>query len=451
MNILILGAGQVGSSLAKDLTRYKENSITIIDKSPKQLSEIKRSLDVRLVIGKASYTTTLESADIANMDLLIAVTESDECNMIACQIAHTLYGVANKISRIRASDYLHREELFSNNAIPIDFIITPEILVTQFIMLIIMTPGASRVLEFENGLVNLVSTRAFAGTPIVGVPIKHLHQHLPKTHVRIVHIMRNDLPIAINGDTIVEDGDEVYFLAEKKSITKIIREFRIKDKPYKKIMIAGGGIIGLNLAIELEHKYNIHIIELDEKRVKEVADKLNYSTVLQGNASDEVLLSEEGINNTDLFIALTNSDETNVIVSILAKQLGAYKTVALVKRDVYEDLARQSPYIDIVVSPDQVTVSEFLSYIRRKEAMIVYQLQGNYEAIEMIVSKDNTLFINKMIKNIKLPNKTKIGCLVREDKVIMASGNVEVEENDHVILISDVKNSHIIAKLFNNH
>ncbi len=449
MNILILGAGQVGSSLAKDLIRYKDNNITIIDKSRKRLSEIKRSLDVKLVEGIASYTTTLEAADITNMDLVIAVTESDECNMIACQIAHTLYGVTNKISRIRASDYLHREELFSDNAIPINFVITPEKIVTKFIMRIIEIPGAYRVLEFENGLVNLVSTMAFTGTPIVGVPIKHLHQHLPKTHVRIVHIIRNDNSLAISGDTIVEDGDEVYFLAEKKSITKILREFRIKDKRYKRIMIAGGGIVGLNLALELEHKYNIHIVELNEERVKEIADKLNHATVLQGNASDEVLLLEEGINKTDLFIAVTDSDETNVLVSILAKQLGAYKTVALVKRDIYEDLARQSSHIDVVVSPDQVTVSEFLSYIKRKEAMIVYQLQGNYEAIEMIVNSNNKMLINKTIKNIKLPEKTKIGCLVRDSKVIMGSGDVEVKENDHVILISDIKNSHTISKLFN--
>lgn len=448
MNILILGAGQVGSSLTKNLSRYADNNITIIDDNEKQLQDILRSLDVKIVFGNASYTTTLEAASIENMDLVIAVTASDESNMIACQMAHTLYGVPNKIARIRASDYLHRKELFSDNAIPIDFIITPEIIITKFIKRIISIPGASQVLEFENGLVNLVGTRAFAHTPIVGVPIKELHQHLPKTQVRIVHLMRNDVPVTITGNTIVEDGDEVYFLAKTKSISKILREFRRKDKPYKRIMIAGGGIIGLNLALELEAKYNINIIELNEDRVQKLADKLTYATVLHGNASDEILLLEEGINNTDLFIALTDSDETNVIVSILAKRLGAYKTVALVKRDVYEDLARQSPYIDMVVSPDQVTVGGFLSYIRRKETMIVHPLQGHYEAIEVIAHKDNVAVVGLAIRDIVLPRASKIGCIVRNDVVIMASGGIIIAENDHIILISDIKCSYEVGKLF---
>ena len=315
-------------------------------------------------------------------------------------------------------------------------------------MRIISTPGVSEVLEFENGLVSLVGTRAFVDTQIVGKPIKDLHQHLPKTEMRIIHLMRDNVVVPITGSTIVNHGDDIYFLANKKNINKILREFRRKDKPYKRIMIAGGGIVGLNLAKELENKYNVHVIELNEDRVKKIADELDNTTVLQGNASDETLLLEEGIHDTDLFLAVTNSDETNVIVSILAKQLGAYKTVTLVKQNIYEKLALQSMYIDIVVSPDQITASGFLSYIRRKEAMLVYPLRCNYEVIEVITNKKNTNVVGKLIKEIALPKGARIGCIVRNNKVIMGSGDVVVEHDDHVLVITDIKFIYEIDKLF---
>ena len=452
MKILILGAGQVGSTLAKYLSEDDDNDITIIDKDEINLLDLQRHLDIKTVCGFASYPNILEEADIRNMDMVIAVTRSDEGNMLACQMAHTLYQVDKKIARVRTAEYLHRKELFSNDAIPIDFIITPEGLVTNYIKRVVEEPGAEQVFEFENGLVQLVETKAYAGTPIVGHSIKELHKHLPNIHMRIVSLYRNGQPIPAYGDTVIKDGDRVYFVTKKESVSKVLKEFRRLDKAYRNIIIAGGGRIGLNLAKHLEKNHRVRIIEQSKERVKELADELEDVLVLRGNASDEELLLEEGIENTDLFLALTDSDEINVIVSILAKRLGAHKTIALVKRNVYEDLAEQSDDVDMVISPDQITTSGILAHIRKGDTMMVHSLrQGKSEAIELIVhgDKDHSDVVGRSIGEINLPDGVVVGSIVRNNKVIMGSRALIIEEGDHVLLVlTDVNKIHEVEKLF---
>ncbi len=452
MKILILGAGQVGSTLAKYLGSDDENDITIIDKDEANLQSLQRHLDVKTVLGHASYPNILEEAGIKNMDMVIAVTRSDEGNMLACQMAHTLYQVEKKVARIRTAEYLHRKELFAPDAIPIDFVITPESLVTNYIKRVVEEPGTEQVFEFENGLVQLVETRAYAGTPIVGHQIKDLHEHLPKTRMRIVSLYRNGRAIPAYGDTVIKDGDRVYFVTKKESISKVLKEFRRLDKSYKNIIIAGGGHIGFDLAKFLENKHRVRIIELNKSRVREIADQLGNTLVLQGNASDEELLLEEGIESTDLFLALTDSDEINVIVSILAKRLGAHKTVALVKRNVYEDLAEQSEDVDMVVSPDQITASGILAHIRKGDTMMVHSLrQGKAEAIELIVhgDQDHSDVVGKTVEQINLPDGVVVGSVVRNNEVIMGSRKLIIEEGDHVLLVlTDVSKIHIVESLF---
>ena len=357
MKILILGAGQVGSTLAKYLCLDDDNDITIVDQKEEMLIPLQRHLDIKTVLGYGAYPSVLEKAGIKSMDMVIAVMNSDERNMVACRMAHTLYHVEKKIARIRTTEYLLRPEIFSNDALPIDFLITPENLITDYIQGIVDEPGASQVFDFENGLVQLVETRAFIGTPIVNRPIKELQEHMPDVKIRIVSLYRNERAIPAKSDTVIREGDHVYFLAKKNDISRALKEFRRAENTYQKIFIAGGGSVGLNVAKLLEESHNLRIIELDENRAKYLSEELNNTLVLQGNASDEDLLKEEGIENTDLFLALTDSDEVNVIVSILAKRLGAHKTIALVKRDVYANLAEQSGDVDIIVSPDQITVS----------------------------------------------------------------------------------------------
>jgi trk system potassium uptake protein TrkA len=452
MKILILGAGQVGSTLAKYLCSDDDNDITIVDQKEEMLTPLQRHLDIKTVIGYGAYPSILEKAGIKSMDVVIAVMRSDERNMVACRMAHTLYNVKKKIARIRTTEYLLRPEIVSNDALPIDFLITPENLITDYIQGIVEQPGASQVFDFENGLVQLIETRAFIGTPIVNRPVKELHEHMPDVKIRIVSLYRNEKAIPAKSDTIIREGDQVYFLAKKDHISRALKEFRRAENTYQKIFIAGGGSIGINVAKLLEETHNIRIIELDEDRAKYLSEKLNNTLVLQGNASDEDLLKEEGIENTDLFLALTDSDEVNVIVSILAKRLGAHKTIALVKRDVYAALAEQSGDVDIIVSPDQITVSGILSHLRKGDCMKVHSLQhGKAEAIEIVVhgNEKTSEVVGVQIKDLPLPEDVVVGAIVRNDELLMGSKKLIIEEGDHVLMVlMDVGKIHEVETLF---
>lgn len=436
MNIVILGAGQVGSALATQLSLDNNNNITIIDNNQDNLDQASKYLDINTVLGNASHPSILERAGIETADMVIAVTISDESNMLACQMAHTLYGVKKKIARIRTSEYLHKKELFADNAIPIDFIITPEKIITKYLEAVIEEPGSAQIFSFEDGLIQLVETRVFANSPIVNNPITDLHKHLPNTKLRIVSINRNNEEIKISGRTIIRSGDKVFFVTEKGSVRDVLKEFRRLDRAYQKILIAGGGRIGLNLARILEKTHNIRIIEQNKARARAIEAKLKNTLVLNGNASDEKLLLDEGIEYTDLFIALTNYDEINVIVSTLAKRLGAHKTISLVKRKIYEELALNRNEIDMVLSPDQVTSGGILSHIRGGNTMMVHSMIHNKsEAIEVILDKSATQLVNKSIKNINLPDGVEIGSIVRDNQLIMPTGNVIILANDHILFI----------------
>ena len=452
MKILILGAGQVGSTLAKNLCSDSENDITVIDHKEDKLIPLQRHLDVKTVVGHGAYPSVLEKAGVKDMDMVIAVMQSDESNMVGCRMAHQLYQVDKMIARIRTSEYLVRPELFSRSAVPIDFIITPEILITEYIKGIIEEPGASQVFEFENGLVHLVETRAFAGTPIVNRPIKELPEHIPDIEMRIFCLYRNGKALPVDSETVIREGDHVYFIAKKNHITRVLNEFRRAENTYQRIFIVGGGIIGLSVAKLLEDTHEIKIIELNEDRAMELAGELNNSLVLQGNASDEDLLLEEGIDSADLFLALTESDELNVIVSILAKRLGAHKTFALVKRDVYASLAEESDDVDMVVSPDQITVSGILSHIRKGDTMKVHSLQhGLAEALEIVVHGDESSseVVGRRIKDIKLPDGAVVGAIVRDNDLLMGSKKLVIEQGDHVLLmLTDVSKIHQVEVLF---
>ncbi len=454
MKILILGAGQVGSTLAKYLCSDNDNSITIVDNKEENLAPLQRHLDIKTVVGHGAYPSVLEKAGIKKMDMVIAVMKSDESNMVACRMAFTLYNVDKKIARIRTAEYLLRPELFSKKAVPIDFLITPENLITDYITGIVEEPGASQVFDFENGLVQLVETRAFIGTPIVNKPVKELHQHLPDTPMRIISLYRDGRALLCSSDTVIREGDHVYFLTRKDHVASLLKEFRRADRSYKNIMIAGGGTIGSNLAMSLEESHNIRVIELNEQHAMELEEKLNNTLVLHGNASDEDLLIDEGIEETDLFLALTDSDEVNVIVSILAKRLGAHKTIALVKRDVYASLAEQSDEIDMIVSPDQITASGIISHIRKGDTMKVHCLQhGKAEAIEIVVhgSEQTSQVIGRRIKDLELPEGVVLGAVVRDQELLMGSKNLVIETNDHILLmLTDVSKIHKVESLFSD-
>lgn len=435
MKILILGAGQVGASVAATLAR-EDDDITLVDTDANSLHKLQDHYDIRTVQGLASHPDVLERAGAADADLVLAVTNSDETNMVACQICHTLYNTPTKIARIRTPEYLTKPELFSNEAIAIDVLISPEQLVTDYIERLISHPNALQVLDFADGLVQLVAVRAFHGGPLVGNPLRELRKHIPKTETRVAAIFRNGKAILPEAETVIEADDEVFFIAASKDIRSVMAELRRLEKPYKRIMLAGGGNIGIRLARALENDYQIKIIEANSARADYLSEELSKSIVLLGDVANEELLLEEEIDNVDLFCALTNDDEANILSAMLAKRLGARKVLSLINRAAYVDLV-ESGTIDIALSPQQATIGSLLAHIRRGDIVAVHSLRrGAAEALEAIAHGDrgSSMVVGRRIDEIDLPPGTSIGAIVRGEEVIIAHRNTMVEAEDHVIL-----------------
>ena len=435
MKILILGAGQVGASVAATLAR-EDDDITLVDTDANSLHKLQDHYDIRTIQGLASHPAVLERAGAADADLVLAVTNSDETNMVACQICHTLYNTPTKIARIRAPEYLTKPELFNNEAIAIDVLISPEQLVTDYIERLISHPKALQVLDFADGLVQLVAVRAFHGGPLVGNPLRELRKHIPKTETRVAAIFRNGKAILPEAETVIEADDEVFFIAASKDIRSVMAELRRLEKPYKRIMLAGGGNIGIRLARALENDYQIKIIEANSDRADYLSEELSKSIVLLGDVANEELLLEEEIDKVDLFCALTNDDEANILSAMLAKRLGARKVLSLINRAAYVDLV-ESGTIDIALSPQQATIGSLLAHIRRGDIVAVHSLRrGAAEALEAIAhgDKGSSMVVGRRIDEIDLPPGTSIGAIVRGEEVIIAHRNTMIEAEDHVIL-----------------
>ncbi len=451
MKIIILGAGQVGGSLADHLAN-EANDITVVDTDTVRLRELQDRLDIRTVDGKASYPSVLEQAGAQDADMLIAVTNSDEVNMIACQVAHTLFNIPTKIARVREHDYLQRNKaIFDAKAIPIDVLISPEELVTMHIKRMIQYPGALQVLDFAGGKAQLVAVRAYYGGPLVGREIAYLRAHMPNVDTRVAAIFRQDRPIIPRGDTVIEADDEVFFIAAQRDIRAVMSELRRLDTPYKRIIIAGGGNIGARLADSIENQFQVKIIERDINRCNLLARQLDNTIVLHGSASDRELLLEENIEDTDVFCALTNDDEANIMASMLAKRLGARTVMTLINNPAYVDLV-QGGAIDIAISPQQTTIGALLTHVRRGDVAAVHSLRrGAAEALEAVAHGDprSSKVVGRTIEEIALPPGTTIGAIVRKDEVLIAHDDVVVENGDHVILfLVDNRRINDVERLF---
>ncbi|MDA0822116.1 MAG: Trk system potassium transporter TrkA [Proteobacteria bacterium] len=436
MKIIILGAGQVGSSVAANLCG-EANDITVIDRNPAHLQALQDRFDLRGIVGHGSHPETLARAGAQDADMLIALTNSDEVNMIACQVAYTLFRTPTKIARIRETQYQNAPELFAQEALPIDVLISPEQEVTDYIRRLIEFPGALQVLDFAQGRVQLVAARAFYGGPLVGHPLKALPQQLPGVETRVVAIYRRHEPIIPNGDTVIETGDDVFFVATPKHIRAVMGEFQRLHSPNKRVLIAGGGNIGKRLALALEKQCNIKIIESNPERALEISEELKHAYVLLGDAADEDLLIEENIEQTDVFCALTNADEANIISSMLAKRLGAKTVMALINRAAYVDLV-QRDIIDIAISPQQATIGSLLAHVRRGDVVKVHALRrGAAEAIEAIAHGDrnSSKVVGRTLDDIELPPGTTIGAIVRGERVIIVHHDTLIEAEDHIIMI----------------
>ncbi len=437
MKIVILGAGAVGSTLASLLS--EEHDIVIVDNNSSVLSHLEEEADLKTILGGCSYPNILVNADIANADMVVAVTGSDETNIVSCLIAKVLNSSIKTIARVREASYLRgkTKEAMNSGLIPIDIHVSPEQLITDQFQGLIDIPGSLQVLEFGDGLLNLVAVRAVKGGPMIGHEIGDLKKHMPRVDTRVAAIFRKGESIIPSGSTTIEADDEVFFISKKGEASDVINEMRTKEDPYNNVIIAGGGKIGSRLAKATEGKHNIKIIESSPDRARYLAEKLSSSVVLRGNVCDKALLHDENIEGTDVFAAVTNDDEANVMSCLLAKEMGAHKVIALINNPAYVDLV-QGKGIDIAIAPSEITIGTFLAEIEGKDVLKVHSLRrGAAEAIETLAKESPSgkeSCIGKELGEISLPEGATIGAIIRGNKAKIAHDHVHLRENDHVIV-----------------
>ena len=446
MKIIILGAGQVGGNLAESLVA-ENNDITVVDLDAARLALLQDRFDLRTVRGHAAHPSILEQAGADDADMLVAVTQSDETNLVACRIASTLFNVPTRIARIRSRDFLGLEAGFLAEQFGVNDLISPEQEVTETLRRLIEHPEALQVLDFADGKVRLVAVRAYHGGPLVGHELQDIRHHMPDLDCRIPAIYRRDRGIVPKGITVIEPNDEVFFLARKQDIPLVMRELRRMERPVKKVMIAGGGNIGRRLAARIERDYDVKVIDHNKTVSNLLAEQLHQTLVLQGDATDEELLDQENIASMDVFCALTNDDEDNIMSALLAKRMGAHRVIALINRSAYVDLV-QGGEIDIAISPAQATVGPLLSKIRRGDMVAVHSLRrGAAEVLEVAVHGDarTSRVVGRRIEEIDLPEGATIAAIIRKNDVVIAHHDTLIEAEDHLIVFA--LNKRIIPRI----
>jgi trk system potassium uptake protein TrkA len=436
------------------------NDITVIDSDPVRIADLQSRYDLRGLVGSATQPSLLKEAGMVDADMLIAVTAIDEVNLVACKIAADVFNVPTRIARVRNTELQQHPALLGEEGFRVTHIIWPEQSVTDMLLRLIEFPEALQVLDFADGKASLIAVRTFAGGPLVSHPIQDLRKHIPGIDTRIVAIFRNDRSIHCEGATMIQPGDEVFFLAATGDIRTVMRELRRMDKPVKRVIIAGGGNIGLRLARALDSGegidwgagFNVKIIEFNKRRCEYLAAQLsNRTLVLYGDATDEGLLAEEGVAECDLFAALTNDDENNIMSALLAKRMGARRTIALINRRSYGELM-QGGQIDIAISPSHATLSNLLKHVRRGDVVAAHTLRrGAAEALEIVAHGDarSSRVVGRRIEDIELPRGATIGAIVRGTgeaaEVVMAHHDTVIEAADHLILF--VANRRMIPRL----
>ena len=452
MNILILGAGQVGSSVAVALAS-ENNDITVVDTDHQRLRELAERLDIRTVVGHASLPSVLGQAGAEDAELLVAVTSSDEVNLLACQIAQMRFRTPTRVARLREAEYMDLSLLQDSRTSPVTAAISPEHLVVNHIERLIAYPGALQVLDFAQGRAQLVAVRAVEGGALVGQALREMRGHLPAgADARVAAIFRRGSPVKPEASTVIEIDDEVFFLAERRHVPVVMAELRrMERKPTRRLMIAGGGNIGRNLARVLENRYSVKVIERSRERARTAAEELLSSIVLVGDCADEDLLREESIDQTDIYCALTNDDEANILSAMLAKRLGCQRVLALINRPAYAELV-EGGSIDIAVSPQQITLGALLAHIREGAPVSVYSLRrGAAEAVEVVARGDRrtSRVIGKGLEELDLPPSATIGGIVRGDQLLIAHHDVVVEPEDHLIVfVMDKREMPKVTALF---
>ncbi|QDQ88309.1 Trk system potassium transporter TrkA [Alcaligenaceae bacterium SJ-26] len=452
MKILILGAGRVGASVAENLAS-EQNDITVVDTDATRLGALSERLDLQTVVGDALKPSVLRRADVDNADLMVACTASDALNLVACRLARTMFSVPLRIARVRSAEYADHPELLGEEGFCVDHLISPERSITQYFRRLIELPEALQVLDFADGRISVVTARAMLGSPLVRHAVGELQELMPDTDVRIVEIFRREKPIPVDARTQIEVDDEVVFVVDSRQARRVVRQFRQAEKSVHRVMIAGGGNIGLRLARKLAaDNYSVRLIEYDRTRCELLASELPDNVlVLHGSATDEALLEQEGVADMDTWIAVTADDENNIMSSLLAKRLGARKVITLINRPAYGDLM-QGSRIDVALSPAQITLSEILRYVRRGDVVAARRLRrGGPEVLEAVAHGDRrtSSVVGRELSALRLPSGAMIAAVVRDEHIFMADQNPVIEDGDHVIVfVPDRRQIARVEKLF---
>jgi trk system potassium uptake protein TrkA len=439
MKIVILGAGRIGGSLARNLSN-SNYEVCIVDENKNKLSDLEDKLDIMTVEGHASQLSTLKKSGLDEETIIIAVTSNDEVNIVACQIAKKVFNVKKTICRFKDNSYFEQLGIFGDGVI--DIPISPEDEITSYLKELIDHPGAGQIETFANGKVKLVSVKAKKKGKLVGRELKGIKDDMPDVDAFIAAIYRKGHPFIPSGDTVIKENDEIYFISSESDIGSIVDEFRDHEEQYSRIMIVGGGKVGFSLAKHLEKSYNVKLIDSNTERCMTLSKELDKTIVLNGSATDETLLKRENISNIDIFCALTDDDETNVMSSLLAKKMGAKKTMIILNNPSYLGLV--PGFIDIYIAPYRLTVSSVLQDLRESDVAqdVILKVNTGAEAIEGIVHANEftSPLFGKPIKDIPLPEGSAIAAIIRHGELIMPSSTVELTLNDHLIIFLSDKN-----------
>ena len=458
MNIIICGAGRVGFTIAKILSE-QSHSITVIDQSSEDIQKIDDTLDVKSIVGKATYPSILEKANASDADMIIAVTRSDEINMLICQIAFSIFNVQKKIARIRSQDYLNPKftKVYNKENLPIDVIISPEIEIAKSLQRKLEAPGALDNVPFADNNIRLLEILINEKCSLIGIKLNDLTKKFPKLNANILGVIRNDKFVVLKKSDIMLKEDKAYVIIDASQMKDTLTAFGHDEKISNKILIIGGGNIGFNLAKNLEESFDsarVKIIEKNKERAELIASELNNTIVINGDALDEEVLMEANIDEVQTVLALTNDDEDNLMVSVLVEKfkkdntkLSDKRTMALINKPNYS-LLQSSLKIDDFIDPRMNTVSSILKHIHKGTVANAYSiLNGEYEIIEAEIIETSEL-INKELKNSNLPDEIRVGAILRGKEVVIPRSNFVFKKEDIVVLLAKKDFLHVVENLF---
>jgi len=445
MRVIVVGAGEVGYQVTKFLSLEKID-VVVVDRDPVKLGRISEELDVAGVAADGASPTGLKEAGADGADMLLAVTDSDETNMITCLIAKAMFNIPRKIARIRHAEYFRNDKLLSPENLDINPAISPEVEVASAIIRLIETPFATDVEDFEEGLIKVIGFRVPEGSGLTGKPLKKIQDLIPPKKFLIGIIERKSKVIIPSGDDSIKAGDIIYMPVKKWEVGDAIRFLGASAKPAKKIMIVGGGRIGYYIASMMEAKADIKVIERDPERCKFLSKSLGKAIILQGDGSDESLLMEENISGMDAFVTVSNNEELNIMSSLLAKRLGAKKTITIVNRTDYLSLA-EGLGLQTVLSPRIITASSILKYVRRGDILSLTSVaEGGAEIIEARIGSESKLS-GKTLQEASLPKSSLVGSIIRDNKIIIPSGTDQINVGDRVIFFTLKESIREVEKL----